>query len=133
MNVLKSTHVAHRCSWKSDGQQFLQFWANFQKSKKNQNPKCKEKKLLLFSKIICPYMRLEKDILRQQYVAHFFLSLIFQKLQNCSKIWRTLLDSIWYENCFYSGQTIYIDHTFCFWHNKIQYSLFYEQKNNFNS
>ena len=65
-------------------------------------------------------------------VAHFLLSLIFQKLQKYSKFWKIFLDStsIWYGNYFYSTQRISMDRTFSFWHNKTQFSLFYQQKNN---
>ena len=82
---MMSTHVAHSCGENWMGQKFLQFWANFQKSKKKSKSRVQEKKFLLFSKIICPYILLVKTILRQQYPAY---------------LWRIFCQAWFFKNCY---------------------------------
>ncbi len=88
MNVMMSTHVAHSCGENRMGQKFLQFWANFQKSKKKSKSKVQKKILVIFEDNMSIYTS-SKNYFETAVccilVAYFLLSSIFQKSSALTK------------------------------------------------
>ena len=67
------------------GRSFCSFEKIFRKLKKKIKIESAEKKILLFSKIRCPYILLVKTILRQQYPAY---------------LWRIFCQAWFFKNCY---------------------------------
>ncbi len=85
MEVLRCTHKAHTCTWKSDGAEISAVLRKFSENKKKSKSKVQKKKFLSFSKITCPYILLVKTILRQQYPAY---------------LWRIFCQAWFFKNCY---------------------------------